>query len=269
MELTLKKVDHALQQGVLPTHEALWEMFLRDFQSTFTNTTKTQNAHQELLELCMKPGFLDDYISSFEHLRHLAGWGTDDAGTIMLFKKGLTQGLHHAVLKKTTLHPTTLHRWMEAMCRQYELWAQIKASLGGSFGKPQGITPVESQKWHSALGGGNSGKKHPWSGVRKEDRMDLDATQINTLAAEEKIKLQKEGRCFTCKKLGHISRVCPNKLNKKDAVTSTQNGKTAARNIKPENNNTKGPKEAMAEQIKAMSTEEWNVLLNNLVLQGF
>ena len=108
VELTLNKVDRALQQGVLPTHEALWEMFLRDFQSAFTDTTKTQNAHQELLELRMKPGFLDDYISSFEHLRHLAGWGADDVGTIMLFKKGLTQGLHRAVLEKTTLHPTTL-----------------------------------------------------------------------------------------------------------------------------------------------------------------
>ena len=147
VELTLNKVNHTLQQGVLPMHEALLEMFLRDFQSAFTNTTKTQNTHQELLELRMKPGFLDDYIFSFEHLRHLAGWGADDAGTVMLFKKGLTQGLHHAVLEKTTLHPTTLRRWMEAMCQQYKLWAQIKASLGGSFSKPQGITPTESQKW--------------------------------------------------------------------------------------------------------------------------
>ena len=114
VELTLNKVDRALQQGVLPMHEALWEMFLRDFQSAFTDTTKTQNTHQELLELRMKPGFLDDYISSFKHLRHLAGWGADDMGTVMLFKKGLTQGLHHAVLEKTTLHPTTLRRWMEA-----------------------------------------------------------------------------------------------------------------------------------------------------------
>ena len=104
VELTLNKVDCALQQGVLPTHEALWEMFLRDFQSAFTDTTKTQNTHQELLELRMKPGFLDDYISSFEHLRHLAGWGANNVGTVMLFKKGLIQGLHCAVLEKTTPH---------------------------------------------------------------------------------------------------------------------------------------------------------------------
>ena len=86
--------------------------------------------------------------------------------------------------------------------------------------------------------------------------MDLDATQINALAAEEKAKLQKEGQCFTCKKLGHLSHVCPNKTNKKDATAPTQNGKFAARNIEPKNDEAKGPKEAMAEQIKAMSVEE-------------
>ena len=39
VELTLNKVNHTLQQGVLLMHEALWEMFLRDFQSTFMDTT--------------------------------------------------------------------------------------------------------------------------------------------------------------------------------------------------------------------------------------
>ena len=40
VELTLNKVDHTLQQGVLLTYEALWEMFLRDFQLSFTDMTK-------------------------------------------------------------------------------------------------------------------------------------------------------------------------------------------------------------------------------------
>ena len=96
--------------------------------------------------------------------------------------------------------------------------------------------------------------------------MNLDTMQINVLAAEEKAKLQKEGQCFTCKKLRHLSRTCPNKTNKKDAATPTQNGKFTERNIKPKNNDAKGPKEAMAEQIKAISAEEQNILLDNLVL---
>ena len=95
----------------------------------------------------------------------------------MLFKKGLTNGLHRAVLEKTNLHPTTLRGWFKAVRHQYELWAEIKASLGGSFQKP---SPVESQKWKNVLS-----KKHPWTGVKKEDRMDLDATRVDALTVEE------------------------------------------------------------------------------------
>ena len=71
--------------------------------------------------------------------------------------------------------------------------------------------------------------------------------------------------------MGHLSRNCPNK--KKDTPSSTQNSKTTAQMIELEeqekNGQKQNPKEAMAEQIKAMSAEERNVLLDNLVLQGF
>jgi hypothetical protein len=137
VEFKLNKVDTALARGVLPEQEDLWDMVVRDFQLGFTDTTKTQTAHKDLLNLVMKPGELDQYISAFEHLRLQAGWGADDTGTIMLFKKGLTNGLHHTVLEKTVPHPTTLRGWMDAACRQYELWAEIKASLSGNFGQPR------------------------------------------------------------------------------------------------------------------------------------
>ena len=184
-------------------------MFLRDFQLAFTNTTKVQSAHQELLNLKMKPGDLNSYISSFKHLHTHAGWGADDTGTIMLFKKGLTNGLHPTVLKKTTPHPDTLRGWFEAMRKQYELWAEIKASLGGSFAKPQ----PEHPKWHGNTSGGSGGtggtnnmrRYHPWQGVHKEDRMDVDTATLAVIATEEKQRLLKEGRCYNCKKMGHIS----------------------------------------------------------------
>ena len=153
VEYTLNKVDRTLAQEVQPQHEALWNMFLRDFQLAFTNTTKVQSVHQELLDLKMKPGDLDSYISSFEHLHTCAGWGADDAGTIMLFKKGLTNGLHHAVLEKTTPHPDTLRRWFKAAHKQYKLWAEIKASLGGSLTKPQ----PEPPKWCTNTSGSSGG----------------------------------------------------------------------------------------------------------------
>ena len=139
----LNKIDRMLAQGIHPTYNALWNMFIRDFQLLFTDTTKTQNAHQELLQLSITPRMLNNYISSFEHLHQRAGWGADDTGTMMLFKKGLTQGLHCVVLEKTNPHPIILHGWIKAACWQYKLWAQIKASLGGMFAKPSRLISAE------------------------------------------------------------------------------------------------------------------------------
>ena len=257
VEYMMNKVDMALAQGVLPEQEDLWDMFIRDFRLAFTDTTKKQTANKDLLNISMKLGELDQYISSFEHLRALAGWGANEPGTIMLFKKGLTNGLHHAVLEKTNPHPTTLRGWFEAVHRQYELWAEIKASLGGSFQKPN---PVESQKWKNVLG-----KKHPWASVKKEDRMDLDAARIDALTTKEKTRLQKEGRCFHCKKMGHISRNCQQR--KENApVTNRGNQGTTTRVTEVEE---KDRDERLIEDIKGMSGEERNALLDKLVLQGF
>ena len=175
----------------------------------------------------------------------------------MLFKKGLTNGLHRAVLERMNPHPTTLHRWFEAVRRQYELWAEIKASLRGGFQKPN---PVELQKWKNILG-----KKHPWAGIKKEDRMDLNATQIDALTTEEKTCLQKEGRCFHCKKMGHISKNCQQR--KENApVTNCRNQGTTAQVTEVEEKNCD---EKMIEEIKGMTGEERNALLNKLVLWGF
>ena len=44
--------------------------------------------------------------------------------------------------------------------------------------------------------------------------MDVNAAMLAVIAAEEKQRLLKEGRCFNCKKLRHISRNCPTKSNK-------------------------------------------------------
>lgn len=47
-------------------------MFVRDFRLAFTDMTKKQMANKDLLNISMKPGKLNQYISVFKHLCTLA-----------------------------------------------------------------------------------------------------------------------------------------------------------------------------------------------------
>jgi hypothetical protein len=50
---------------------------------------------------------------------------------------------------------------------------------------------------------GNSSQKPQFSFPRKEK--DPNAMDINKLTVEERDKLMKEGKCFRCRKQGHLS----------------------------------------------------------------
>ena len=95
--------------------------------------------------------------------------------------------------------------------------------------------------------------------------MDLDAVWVDALTTEEKTRLQKEGQCFHCKKMGHISKNCQQK-KENTPVTNRRNQGTTTCITEVEE---KDHNERMIEEIKGMTGEERNALLNKLVLQGF
>jgi hypothetical protein len=260
VEHMLNQLNRYIARGVRPQDERLWNMFKQTFQMSFTDTTKKQNAHQRLLALRMKQDALDDYIAEFEHLCAEDGWGRDDAGTLMIFKQGLTKGLHKAVLKKTPTRPTTLTAWENAAHDQHVLCAEVKASMEGYAPK---TTPAEGQKWQTTLGKPRNNKGR-WYGVKKEDRMEVDATEANMLTTKERTQLQKEGKCFNCRKAGHLSKDCPEKKNAPINNERHTNQGMSARVTKAE-----GEEKTVIKEIKAMTAEEQNELLDNLVLQGF
>ena len=92
---------------------------------------------------------------------------------------------------------------------------------------------------------------------------------VNALAAEEKERLTKEGRCFKCKKQGHISHKCPEREEKKDALCHGNQGMTAHAAVADNGGDTKDKVEELAGGITELGDDEREGLLDLLLEKGF
>ena len=63
----------------------LWTEFATAFQDAWKDTSKKQNAHEQLRKLVMKGWDIDTYIVTFECLALAANWALSAEGTIMQF----------------------------------------------------------------------------------------------------------------------------------------------------------------------------------------
>ena len=69
--------------------EVLWAEFETVFHDAWTDTSKKQNAYDQLMKLTMTGWDIDTYIATFERLALAAGWALDTEGTIVRFREGL------------------------------------------------------------------------------------------------------------------------------------------------------------------------------------
>ena len=99
--------------------------------------------------------------------------------------------------------------------------------------------------------------------------MDVDAVHVDALAAEEKDKLAKEGRCFRCKKQGHISRKCPEREENKNAPRRGNQGMTARAAAVEDGGNAQNKVEELAGGIRELGEDEREGLLDLLLEKGF
>lgn len=196
-----------IQNGVDIGEDNLWDTIKHRFDQAFTDTTETATARKNLYELKMSGGDVDTYIATFENLAKVAGFDLHAEATIDLFEKGLPFGLWEECLKRH--HPQTWDDWKNAArLQQLEyMIIQHRRKAGARFGHSKG-------EWKKAL----DKNRHP-------DAMDVGRTQARaTITEEERKRLQSEGRCFRCRKQGHISRNCPDR-GTRVAETSTETPK--------------------------------------------
>jgi Retrotransposon gag protein len=202
----------AIDNGMAdPNDEAIWTAFEQEFRAAFTDTTRREQATQDLINIQMKGEDLDTYIATFDHLRKRAGWEPDAQGTILLFRRGLNALLTRAIVNQTHLPPRTLAEWFTAARAQHAAYTENKATLTNPFLRNDTRT-----RWEQTLGrnGGSSGGRQ---GGGRSNAMDAEVARMMPLSDEERKKLQAAGRCFFCKAQGHMWRKCPKKKGRSGA----------------------------------------------------
>ena len=91
----------------------LWTEFERAFKNVWTDTSKKQNAYDQLMWLTMNGWDVDTYNATFDHLALAAKWDAGSEGTIAKFCKGLSKGIHSKALDRDRI-PHTINKWKAA-----------------------------------------------------------------------------------------------------------------------------------------------------------
>jgi hypothetical protein len=75
--------DTANRGWVCETDEIHWQEFEATFKAAWMDTSKKQNAYNQLMKLMMQGWDVDTYIATFDCLALAAGWALDNKGTIV------------------------------------------------------------------------------------------------------------------------------------------------------------------------------------------
>jgi len=79
--------------------ELIWEQFQTEFMEQFMDSKQQQCTHLNLDNRCMRFPDIDQYITKFEDLAHLAGYTIGNEETINFFLMGLSQSVLEDILK--------------------------------------------------------------------------------------------------------------------------------------------------------------------------
>ena len=260
----------------------LWEWFVREFTQQFTDSAKEENAFAALQKLELKENDADTYINRFIELAEKAQWGFDAPGTIRLFRDGLPVNMHRATCRYQCL-PRDMQDWFEATREECKHYNDMAVSIGPRGGagnistrqnRLRGIEPPKQQQKR-----------------KDQNAMEVDAIKTGRPSDEEKARLLKEGRCFRCKKMGHMSRNCPDKKDSKGKGTDKPCGnngqftKPKARTtiinedeedeqqeVQPEEDDEAPPSytnKGVKEFIRTIKLDKREALLEMLASQGF
>ena len=221
------RIDTTKRGHVPETNENLWSEFETAFLAAWTDTSKKQNAFDQLMRLTMNGWDVDTYIATFDWLTTAAGWDSNSKGTIAKFREGLSKGIHSKALDCDQI-PRTIDEW-KAAARTEVARAREKYNAG----------LTGNQRRNTLKSGGYSNNQTQLRTQSNQSNSGIVPMEVNSatgqsnfkkLTPEERAQLAKEGRCFRCRLQGHMARDCPKNSNRNfnsNARETTTENKTA------------------------------------------
>jgi hypothetical protein len=145
----------------------------------------------------MEGGNLDIYSAEFKCLARLAEYNLDERLVRRRYFNGLPEGLRRAIVKDENMSLLiSVADYEDAAIRYHRKFLQVQAFFDKS-GKSRKPT---CQQWQQRF-------------AKDPNAMDLTPGRTHARAAltdDELARLRQEGKCFKCKRQGHIGRNCPN-----------------------------------------------------------
>ena len=251
MHLWIKKIsarlDRHICMGGRETDEWIWDTMINNFAQNFQDVMSREKAKKKLFKLRMERGELDEYTSQFQQLAKLARYYEQTGMICQRYFQGLPQGLQESMIAfEPTRHYQTLEDWIEGAIRQHSKYLTYQSYFGGqkSFNLRNPNQRPTKQQWQQGF-------------AKNPNAMDLTPGHTRAWAAltnNKRATLRQEGKCFKCRKKGHMSRDCPDRASQACSGTTKEDTKEDAKNEAKEED----------AQIKQVTTEELVHLVQNM-----
>jgi hypothetical protein len=207
----IRVVSRHLSSGGRKTDEFIWDTVIHDFATLFQDIMSAEQAEAALNQLKMQGGKLDFYTAEYKRLARLAEYNLDERLVGKKYFEGLPEGLRRAIVKDENMNLlTTVADYEDAAIRYHRKFLQYQAFFERPSKNPKKPT---QQQWQQRF-------------AKDNNAMDTTPGRIRARAAlsdDEIAQLCKEGKCFKCRRQGHIGRNCPNQNSQIRATDTNKN----------------------------------------------
>ena len=253
-----------------------WNQFIVQFETSFDDTQKVQNARSQLDRLAMKWPEVDQYTMDFEKLTREANYQIGSPESTQMYLKGLPDDVAADVLGPPFVH--TYNALKERAAQSVSTRQTLKALRDSRRNHTTHLG--EWQRFERDPQNNRPQNQYNSSNAPKTYNdvpvpMDLSRTQGNRKQGPRRLQNRAtitnspvKGRCFGCNQPGHFARNCPQKREKTQADAAqnwrANNGQTPAKEQKKHKEDKPSGIEAAVAAFTTLSQDEKSTLASTI-----